>query len=196
MIFRPRGAPGRLAVQTSSQFPLTYTWLAHATIVTTAPSNLPACYLPSPSTMLGIGVVKGRIAGGFVPAARFALHPLRFLAVGWKRRLGGPSNLPYPHQLAILAFGFDHLGALTKNFQSYSRCALPPWRVTASVGGRQEMRTRRVICPLFSQKVLLLARKGSSGAGCMLPSTSNARDVIWCSPGAGVPQSNVQNRQA
>jgi hypothetical protein len=27
----------------------------------------------------------------------------------------------------------------------------------------------------------------------MLPSTSNARDVTWCSPGVGVPQSNVQN---
>jgi hypothetical protein len=36
------------------------------------------------------------------------------------------------------------------------------------------MRTRRVICPLLSQKVLLLARKGSSGAGWMLPSTSGA----------------------
>ena len=75
--------------------------------------------------------------------------------------------------------------------------ALPQLRVTASVAGRQEgMRTRRVMCPLASQKVLLLARKGSSGAGWMLPSMSNARDVILCSPGAGVPQSNVQNLQA
>ena len=52
------------------------------------------------------------------------------------------------------------------------------------------------MCPLLSQKVLLLARKGSSGAGWMLPSTSNARDVILCSPGAGFPQSKVQNDQA
>src|ERR1700747_3522649 len=58
------------------------------------------------------------------------------------------------------------------------------------------MRTRRVSAQLLSQKVLLLARKGSSGAGWMMPSTSKARDVIWCSPGAGVPQSNVQNLQA
>lgn len=37
--------------------------------------------------------------------------------------------------------------------------------------------TRRLMCPFCSQYVLLLARNGSSGAGCMLPSTSNARDV-------------------
>ena len=58
------------------------------------------------------------------------------------------------------------------------------------------MRTRRVICPLFSQKVLLLARKGSFGAGCILPSISNARDRISCSPGAGIPQLNFQNLHA
>jgi hypothetical protein len=32
------------------------------------------------------------------------------------------------------------------------------------------MRTWRVMCPLLSQKVTLLARNGSSGAGCTLPS--------------------------
>jgi hypothetical protein len=36
------------------------------------------------------------------------------------------------------------------------------------------MRTRRVICPLFSQKVTLLARNGSFAAGCRLPSASKA----------------------
>ncbi len=80
--------------------------------------------------------------------------------------------------------------------QAKAASALPQLRGTASVAGRQGMRTRRVMCPLLSQKVLLLARNGSSGAGWMLPSTSNARDVILCSPGAGVPQSNVQNLHA
>jgi tRNA-dihydrouridine synthase B len=40
------------------------------------------------------------------------------------------------------------------------------------------MVTRRVICPLLSQYVTLLARKGSFGGGWTLPSTSIARDVI------------------
>ena len=71
--------------------------------------------------------------------------------------------------------------------QTQAASALPQLRVTASVAGRQGMRTRRVMCPLASQQVLLLARKGSSGAGWMLPSTSNARDVTLCSPGAGRP---------
>ena len=42
----------------------------------------------------------------------------------------------------------------------------------------------------------LLARKGSSGAGCTLPSTSIARERIVCSPGAGFSQRSVQNFQA
>ena len=54
----------------------------------------------------------------------------------------------------------------------------------------------RVMCPLLSQKVTLLARNGSFGAGCMLPSVSKARDVILCSPAAGIPQLNVQNLHA
>ena len=50
--------------------------------------------------------------------------------------------------------------------------------MTASVAGRQEgMRTRRVMCSLASQNVLLLAMKGSSGAGWMLPWRSNTRGV-------------------
>lgn len=57
------------------------------------------------------------------------------------------------------------------------------------------MRTRRVMCPLLSQKVLLLARKVSSGAGWTLPAASIARERMLCSPEAGVPQSNVQNLQ-
>ena len=52
------------------------------------------------------------------------------------------------------------------------------------------------MCPLLSQKVTLLARKASFGAGCMLPSVSKARDVTRCSPAAGVPQLNVQNCHA
>ena len=72
------------------------------------------------------------------------------------------------------------------------------FRLTISHSGirRQGISTRRVIWPLFSQKVLRLARKGSLGAGWMFPSTSIARDVTRCSPDAGVPQSNVQNLQA
>ncbi len=58
------------------------------------------------------------------------------------------------------------------------------------------MSTRRVICPLLSQNVTLLARYGSSGAGWTLPSTSYARDLIACSPAAGFPQCSVQNLQA
>jgi hypothetical protein len=81
-------------------------------------------------------------------------------------------------------------------FPRDSHRALPPLCVTASLAARQGMMTRRVMWPLFSQKVRLLARKGSSGAGWMLPSMSNARDLIVCSPGVGVPQSNVQNLQA
>ena len=72
--------------------------------------------------------------------------------------------------------------------QAEAPSALPQLRVTASVAGRQGMRTRRVMCPLLSQKVLLLARKGSSGAGWMLPSTSNARDRDLCArPGRASP---------
>ena len=63
-------------------------------------------------------------------------------------------------------------------------------------GRDQGMRTWRVMCPLLSQKVTLLARKGSFGAGCMLPSVSKARDVTRCSPASGIPQLNVQNCQA
>ncbi len=58
------------------------------------------------------------------------------------------------------------------------------------------MRTWRVMCPLLSQKVTLLARMGSSGAGCTLPSASNALDVTMCWPVAGIPQPNVQNLHA
>jgi len=68
--------------------------------------------------------------------------------------------------------------------------------VTTSVMGLQGMRTWRVMCPLLSQKVTLLARNGSSGAGCTLPSASNALDVTMCWPVAGIPQPNVQNLHA
>jgi hypothetical protein len=46
-----------------------------------------------------------------------------------------------------------------------------------SLARDQRIRILRVICPLFSQNVLLLARNGSSGDGWMLPSMSIARDV-------------------
>jgi XdhC Rossmann domain len=58
------------------------------------------------------------------------------------------------------------------------------------------MAIRRVICPLFSQNVLLAAMTASSGFGWTFPSTSIARDATECGPGVGVPQSSVQNLQA
>jgi hypothetical protein len=63
-------------------------------------------------------------------------------------------------------------------------------------GRDQGMTTWRVMCPLLSQRVTLLARNGSSGAGCTLPSASNALDVTMCWPLAGIPQPNVQNLHA
>jgi hypothetical protein len=46
--------------------------------------------------------------------------------------------------------------------------------------GDHGMSTCRVMCPLLSQSVTLLARNGSVGAGCTLPFLSNARDVTEC----------------
>jgi hypothetical protein len=54
----------------------------------------------------------------------------------------------------------------------------------------------RVAWPLLSQKVRLPVSQGSSGAGWTWPWVSIARDVTACSPGAGVPQSSDQRRQA
>lgn len=61
---------------------------------------------------------------------------------------------------------------------------------------RYSMRTRLVIWPLLSQKVVLAATNGSSGVGWSSPFTSVAREVTAYSPGAGVPQSKVQKVQA
>jgi hypothetical protein len=66
---------------------------------------------------------------------------------------------------------------------------------SAPGGDSQGMRTRRVICPLFSQYVTLLARYGSSGGGWTLPSKSKARVVTLCSPTFGLPPANVQKLQ-
>ena len=46
---------------------------------------------------------------------------------------------------------------------------------------------------MLSQKVLLLARRGSSGAGWMLPSTSKARDVICSRGGSDVIRGGAGN---
>src|SRR5580692_9729803 len=51
----------------------------------------------------------------------------------------------------------------------------------------------RVICPLLSQYVFLLAMTGSSIAGWRLLAVSIAREVIAWSPGVGC-QSRLQNR--
>ena len=48
------------------------------------------------------------------------------------------------------------------------------------------MRTRRVIGPLLSQQVILLASNGSSAAGCTLPALSTVHGVMVCSPGVGL----------
>src|SRR5688572_22581311 len=68
------------------------------------------------------------------------------------------------------------------------------WHEFVTSGWTQVIRTRRVMWPLASQYVRLLARNGSSGAGWMFPSVSMARDVTVCSPRAGAGQGSVQNR--
>src|SRR5262245_61008467 len=58
------------------------------------------------------------------------------------------------------------------------------------------MPTRRLTWPLASQYVFLSAIQGSVGAGCTLPAVSIARELIACSPAAGLRQSLYQNTQA
>ena len=134
----------------------------------------PACLCESDRTRVLVAYVDPRVIGSWAPetgcqprpSAPPPAHSARAYRSRFRRRL--PQPLRYDGASADLSPSH----------------------------GLQGIRTRRVMCPLLSQYVLLLARKGSSGAGCMLPSTSNARDVIWCSPDDGVPQSNVQNRHA
>lgn len=68
-------------------------------------------------------------------------------------------------------------------------------RHAGPVSQRQTIRTCLVICPLLSQYVFLLAIRGSSFAGCVLPAVSIAREVTVCSPATG-DQSKLHRRQA
>src|ERR1700733_5032814 len=72
------------------------------------------------------------------------------------------------------------------------RC-VPRRRFVAAGTMLQAIWICRVICPLLSQYVFLLAMTGSPIAGWSLPAVSIAREVIAWSPGIAC-QSRLQNR--